>query len=84
MAWKKPKDDGGCEIDRTFHLNKGSFKLDFKNLFYYFLDYEVEQYDVETGKWRRVGKSKGTEFEVTGLTKGKKYKFRRVQKKILI
>jgi len=38
--------------------------------------YDVEKFDVETGRWMRVGKAKGTDFEVTGLTPGKKYKFR--------
>ena len=54
LAWKKPKDTGGLDIDH----------------------YEIEKYDVETGRWVRCGKSKGTEFEVTGLTPGHKYKFR--------
>ncbi len=40
--------------------------------------YEIEKFDVETGRWVRCGKTKGkeTKFEVDGLTKGKKYKFR--------
>lgn len=40
--------------------------------------YEIEQLDEETGVWVRCGKAgpNQTKFDVTGLTPGKKYKFR--------
>lgn len=28
--------------------------------------YEIERMDLETGRWVRVGKAKGTDYEVTG------------------
>ncbi|KAJ9595175.1 hypothetical protein L9F63_013533, partial [Diploptera punctata] len=43
-------------------------------------EYEVEKYDMATGKWMRVGKVPGDrpfpEMDVTGLTPGQEYKFR--------
>lgn len=39
-------------------------------------EYEIEKMDEETGRWIRCGRSDKPEFEVTGLTPGKKYQFR--------
>ena len=41
-------------------------------------NYEIEKLDEETGRWVRCGKTSGnqTQFEVSNLTPGKKYKFR--------
>ncbi|RWS15516.1 twitchin-like isoform X8, partial [Dinothrombium tinctorium] len=38
--------------------------------------YVVEKLDVKTGTWVPVGRTDGTEMEVSGLIPGKKYKFR--------
>lgn len=38
--------------------------------------YEVQRFDPETGRWIPCGKSKNTEFDVSGLTPGHEYKFR--------
>lgn len=38
--------------------------------------YLIEKQDPDTGAWVPVGKSHGTDFDITGLTPGKSYKFR--------
>jgi len=57
----------GCSIKWAKPKDDGGCPID---------HYEIEKYDVETGRWTRCGKSKGTDFEVSGLTPGKKYKFK--------
>ena len=56
VAFRPPKDDGGCPI----------------------LGYMIEKMDTETGRWIGAGECgpDATEFEVKGLTKGKRYKLR--------
>lgn len=56
VAFRPPKDDGGCPI----------------------LGYIIEKMDTETGRWVSAGECgpEANEFEVKGLTKGKRYKLR--------
>ena len=56
VAFRPPKDDGGCPI----------------------LGYIIEKMDTETGRWVGAGECGpgDNEFEVKGLTKGKRYKLR--------
>lgn len=72
LSFKPPEDDGGLPIDRESILFRLiNYKI---NIIFYFLDYLVERFDPEGGRWVPCGKSKNTEFDVSGLTPGHEYK----------
>lgn len=59
----------GCKVKWKKPLDDGGTPIK---------EYEIEKYDVDSGKWIRVGKVPGDkeEMNIQGLDEGKEYKFR--------